>query len=257
MSRFAEVLRAKDFVLTVELDPPRGPELGSLAELASSLADKVDAVVVSDNRLASARLSPVLASRHLLQHSGAEVIMTLTGRDRNRLALTSELLAAAAAGVENLLLVSGDFVSLGDQPGAKPVYDLDSVQLLLLASGLNEGRDPAGDLEGPATFFLGAGLAPEARPLEPQVIKLKKKLAAGADFLITRPLRGLEGLQEFAAVAGTPPVKLIAGVEVPAEGEPQVALELAREVKASGLAAGVHLAWPGAQERLPELLAQL
>ncbi|MEW5912181.1 MAG: methylenetetrahydrofolate reductase [Thermodesulfobacteriota bacterium] len=257
MSKFSQALAAKDFVLTVELDPPRGPELGPLTELAKELAGKVDAVVISDNREAHARLSPLMAGQALVQHAGAEVVMTLTCRDRNRLALTSDLLAAAAAGVGNLMLVSGDFVSLGDQPGAKPVYDLDSVQLLQLAAELGQGRDLAGGLEGPAIFFLGASLAPEARPLGPQLIKLKKKLAAGAGFLITKPLRGLEGLKEFASVAGELPVKLIAGLEVAAGAEPAEALALAKEIKAAGLAAGVHLAWPGEPQRLPELVGQL
>jgi methylenetetrahydrofolate reductase (NADH) len=257
MSKFSQALAAKDFLLTVELDPPRGPELGPLTELAKQLAAKVDAVVVSDNRGAQARLSPLLAGHALVKHSGAEVIMTLTCRDRNRLALISDLLGAAAAGIENLMLVSGDYVSLGDQPGTKPVYDLDSVQLLQLAGQMAQGRDPAGELAGPTPFILGASLAPEARPLGPQVIKLKKKLAAGAGFLITRPLRGLAGLQEFAAAAGELPVKLIAGVEVAAGTEPADTLALAREIKAAGLVAGVHLAWPEQPQRLPELVGQL
>ena len=257
MSSFSDALAAKEFVITVELDPPRGPDLAPLIRLASELAERVDAVVISDNRLATARLSPLMASQRLREQAGAEVIMTLTCRDRNRLALTSDMLAAAAAGVDNLLLVSGDFVNLGDQPGAKPVYDLDSVQALLLAADLARGRDLAGELEGSANFFLGSGLAPESLPRAPQVMKFKKKISAGAGFFMTKPLGGLEGLQAFVEAAGPMEAKLLAGVEVAAEAEPEAAAALAQEVKASGLAAGVHLAWPGAPERLPELLARI
>ncbi len=247
MSSFGDALAAGEFVITVELDPPAGPDLAPLIDLASELNGQVDAFVISDNRLASARLSPVLAGQRLSQEAGAEVIVTLTCRDRNRLALTSEMLAAAAAGLDNLLLVSGDFVNLGDQPGAKPVYDLDSVQALVLAGGLN----------GAARFLLGSGLAPEASPQPPQVMKFNKKLRAGAGFFMTKPLSGLAGLEAFVEAAGPLEAKLIAGVEVTDEAGPEAAATLAKEVKASGLAGGAHLSWPGAPQRLPELLALL
>jgi 5,10-methylenetetrahydrofolate reductase len=257
MSKLSDALAAGKFVVTVELDPPRGADLDPLGELAGRLSGKADAVVVSDNRGAIARMSPVMACRHLIANGGPEVIMTLTCRDRNRLGLTSELLAAAAAGVENLLVVSGDFVTLGDQPGSRPVYDLDSVQALLLASALAQGQDLAGELSGPAPFYLGATLAPDASLLGLQTMKFMKKSKAGAAFFITKPIRDASGLEALAQQAGAGEAKIIAGLELEADQEPSGAAELAQALKAGGIAAGVHLACPDNQQRLPELVGQL
>ncbi len=257
MSKFSDALAGGKFVVTVELDPPRGPSLQELDALAASLAPQADAVVVSDNRGAVARLSPVLAAHHLIKHTPAEVILTLTCRDRNRLALTSEMLAAAAGGVRNLLLVSGDFVTLGDQPGARPVYDLDSVQALMLASAMAQGRDLAGELSGPAAFFLGASLPAATEPPGLAGIKFAKKLKAGAGFFITQPVSGaaqLEALTQLPPAAGC---KLIAGLELKAEEEAGPLVELAKELKGGGKAAGVHLACPDNPQRLAELLDKL
>ena len=166
MTSFAQALKDRGFVVTAELDPPRGVDLGPLMELAGRIAGQVDALVISDNQGANLRQSPWWAAHRLAETTPAEVILTLTCRDRNRLALAGDILAAAAAGVDNLLLVSGDFISLGDHPQAKPVYDLDSVQALMLAQGLAQGHDLNGQaLAGAPELFLGAVLAPEARPL--------------------------------------------------------------------------------------------
>lgn len=257
MSKFSDALAGGKFVVTVELDPPRGPALKDLDALAQSLASKADAMVISDNRGAVARMSPVLAAHHLIKHTPAEVILTLTCRDRNRLALTSEMLAAAAGGVQNLLLVSGDFVTLGDQPGSRPVYDLDSVQALLLASQMAQGRDFSGELAGPVAFFLGAGLPVATEPPGLAGIKFAKKLKAGAGFFMTQPVSSaaqIEALAKLPSAAGT---KIIAGLELKAEEEAGPLLELARELKGGGKAAGVHLACPEAPQRLSELLDKL
>ncbi|MCF8033351.1 MAG: methylenetetrahydrofolate reductase [Desulfarculaceae bacterium] len=246
MSKLAQALDGGKFVLTVELDPPRGSDLKPLTELTSSLGGKADALVISDNRGAVARMSPVLACHHLIKHASAEVIMTLACRDRNRLALASEMLAAAAGGVENLLVVSGDFTTLGDQPGAQPVFDLDSVQTLQLAASLEE-----------AAFFLGAVLAPDSTLMGMQALKLRKKVQAGAAFFITKPISNGEGLGALLAQAGGEAPRVLAGLELGPEEDPAWAVELARELKAQGQAAGVHLSCPENQARLPELAGQL
>lgn len=254
MTNFAQALLDKDFVLTVELDPPRGVDLAPLLELAARLAPRVDALVVSDNRGAVPRLS-ALAAAMRLRDAGAEVILTLNCRDMNRLALTSHMLAAGATGIANLLLVSGDYVSLGDHPGAKPVYDLDSVQALGLATALTQGRDLAGqELAGVPGFFLGAAVAAHAQPLPPQLIKIRKKVQAGAGFIITQPLQSLEALQSFRQQTAGLEVKTLAGLEVSDPGQRQEVADLFKEIRGSGLAAGVHLSMPAAQAELPGLL---
>ena len=145
----------------------------------SALKGRVTAFSVPDNEHARMRLSPLAAAR-LVQEAGGEALVHLTCRDRNRLALESDLLGAAALGLENILLVSGDYVTLGDHPQAKPVYDADSVQLLQIAQGLAAGQDSAGlALNGSPVFFLGAVVIPEAEPLSPQLLKFEKKVDGG------------------------------------------------------------------------------
>jgi len=255
MTSFAQALQDKPFVVSLELDPPRGADLAAFMDLAGALAGRVDALVLSDHRGAVPRMSPWWPAHRLVEHTPAEVIVTLCCRDRNRLAMTGDLMAMSAAGVENLLVVSGDFTTLGDHPQAKPVYDLDSVQALLLAGRLAQGRDLAGaELMGAPRFFLGAVAAPAATPWEPQAAKLRKKINAGAGFLVTLPIQTPAPLEGFWARVGAGPVPLIAGVEVGEPGQRTAAAALVKEIKAGGLANGVHLAMPAAQADLPALL---
>jgi methylenetetrahydrofolate reductase (NADPH) len=252
MSRFSQALKDNDFLVTVELEPPKGADLGLLQELAQEMSGRVDAVVLADNPRAEARMDPVMAAHKLLRHSGVEVILTLTCRDRNRLALTSQMLGAAAAGVDSLLIVSGDFVNLGDHPGAKPVYDLDSVQTLQLARQISQGQDMAGnDLTDPPSFILGAAISPQAEPFGAQLLKLRKKLQAGANFIMTMPLGDTEDYAKIKAEAGE--AKLIAGVAADDPASRDTAVADIKSLKGSG-ADGVHLSIPTAQEELPTLL---
>ena len=255
MTEFARALAEKNFVVTAALTPPRGVNLKPLLDLAPMLAGRVDAVVVADNRNAVARQSPIAAGLEL-QRAGLEVIITVACRDRNRLALTSDLLAAAACGLRNILMVSGDFVTLGDQPETKPVYDLDSVQALHLAGELMAGRDLSGAvLDGAPDLFPGSTLAAAAAPLPPQILKFRKKLRAGAQFFITRPISDPEQLKYFLEQAGLPEVRILAGMEADTEADLERSAELVRAVRASELAAGVHLSLPADQNLLPQWLA--
>lgn len=254
MPELSQALSEKEFVVTVETDPPRGVETASLLKLAEALAGRVDAVVVSDHRGACPRQSPIWAG-HLLNGRGMAVVLTMSCRDRNRLALTGDILAAAAAGLREILFVSGDFVTLGDHPGARPVYDLDSVQALQLAEALRAGGDLSGHpLEGAPDLIPGAAAALEANPLEAQLIKVRKKVQAGARFFITQPLRGVESLRAYLERAGKMEPPLIAGVEAAGPDEIANAARLFAEIRDSGLARGAHLTMPSAQSRLPELL---
>jgi 5,10-methylenetetrahydrofolate reductase len=214
-----ETLDKKSFVVTAELHPPKGTDLGAMLSQAALLKGKVDAVTVSDNGHAVMRMSAWAACR-ALQEQGVETILTVACRDRNRLALASDLLGAAALGLHNLLCVSGDHVVLGDQREAKPVFDLDSVQLLQLAAQLAAGRDGGGAaLSGsPQDLLLGAAANPNAEPLEPHLLKLRKKIAAGAGFFQTQAVFDVGRFQAFAAearkAANGAKVKVLAGVHV-------------------------------------------
>jgi methylenetetrahydrofolate reductase (NADPH) len=214
MSKLQEALEAGQFPLVAELQPPKGVTLDGLLEPVSALKGRVTAFGVPDNARACMRLSGLAASR-LVQEAGGEPLMHLTCRDRNRLALESDLLGAAVLGIENILIVSGDYVTLGDHPDAKPVYDADSVQLLQVAQGLMAGQDSAGlPLTGNPTFFLGAVVIPEAEPLAPQLLKFEKKVAAGAQFFITPPVFDLGKWRAFCQALQGKSVQLLATVKV-------------------------------------------
>ncbi len=225
MSKLQEALAGGKFPIIVEIKPPKGIDAEAMLAPVKSLNGRVTAFSIPDNEHAKMRLSPVAAAQ-LVKAAGAEPLIHLTCRDRNRLALESELLGAAALGVENVLIISGDFVNQGDHPDAKPVYDADSVQLLQIAKGMMAGYDSAGNaLQGAPRFYLGAVAIPEADPLSPQLLKVKKKTTAGVDFLITTPVYDLNKLQEFRQKLPTTEVKLIATVKVPKVAEVEQALE--------------------------------
>jgi methylenetetrahydrofolate reductase (NADPH) len=214
MSKLQQTLEAGAFAVVVELKPPKGTAVTNMLAPVSALKDRVTVFAVPDNEHARMRLAPMAAARLVLD-AGGEPLVHLTCRDRNRLALESDLLGAAVLGLENLLLVSGDFVTLGDHPQAKPVYDADSVQLLQIVQGLMAGQDSAGQpLNGNPAFFPGAVVIPEADPLSPQLLKFEKKVAAGAQFFVTPPIFDLEKFRLFREQLPVKPVKLLAGIKV-------------------------------------------
>jgi 5,10-methylenetetrahydrofolate reductase len=164
---------------------------------AETLRDRVHGINVTDQQGAVMKLGS-LAGCRLLQERGLEPIFQLTCRDRNRIALQSDLLTASAFGVDNVLCLTGDHVTLGDHPQAKPVFDLDSVSLLHAASELKQGRDLAGNaLEGAPDFDVGCVVSPAAEPLEPQLYKLEKKVKAGAQFIQTQAVYDPKTFQDF------------------------------------------------------------
>jgi 5,10-methylenetetrahydrofolate reductase len=179
------------------------------AELVRS---KVDAVNVTDLQSSVMRLGSLTAS-FLLKQNGFEPIYQLTCRDRNRLALQSDLLSAAALGIQNVLIATGDHPSLGDHPQAKPVFDLDSVSLLRAAAGLVAGQDMAGKkLDGAPNFFLGAVVSPGAEPVEPQLLKMEKKAQAGAVFFQTQAIFDPDAFARFMETAGPMGKPVFAGI---------------------------------------------
>lgn len=176
------------FVVTAEVGPAKGTDITEFQENAKLLKGRVDAVNVTDQQSAVMRLGS-LAGCILLKQNGVEPVLQMTCRDRNRIALQSDLLTASMLGFENVLCLTGDYVTLGDHPHAKPVFDLDSVSLLQAASELQQGKDLSGnELKGAPKFFLGSCVTPGADPLEPQLIKLDKKVKAGAQFIQTQAI---------------------------------------------------------------------
>jgi methylenetetrahydrofolate reductase (NADPH) len=214
MSKLSEQLHSGKFVVTSEIGPPKGVELGRCLADAEKLRAKVTAINVTDLQSAVMRIGSLAVCAKLVE-MGVEPIFQLTCRDRNRLALQSDLLSAWAMGIRNVLCLTGDHPALGDHVEAKAVYDLDSVQLLKTASTLNQGKDLTGhELEGSPDFYLGAVVTPGADPLEPQVIKMKKKIAAGAQFFQTQAVYDAHRFEEFANQVQGFKVPIIAGIVV-------------------------------------------
>jgi methylenetetrahydrofolate reductase (NADPH) len=212
MSKLKQSLENGKFVVTGEIGPPKGVDLEKCLQDAEILRSRVTAINVTDLQSAVMRIGSLAVSARLVER-GLEPVYQLTCRDRNRLALQSDLLSAWALGIENVLCLTGDHPILGDHTEAKPVYDLDSVQLLKAASSLNQGYDMEGhELESIPSLFLGAVVTPGAEPLEPQVIKMKKKIDAGAKFFQTQAVYEPEKFERFINQAKGFKIPVIAGI---------------------------------------------
>jgi len=273
-------------VVTGEIGPAKGASAAEVIEGARLMASSVDAVNVTDNQSAVMRLGSLAVCR-LLKEAGIEPVFQLTCRDRNRIALQSDLLSATALGVENVLLLTGDHMVLGDHQQAKKVFDLDSVQLIAAAKGLNDGHDMAEhDLESSSDFCIGAVVNPGSDEIETQLIKMEKKIKAGAEFFQTQAVYEpavFESFMNSAGRFGVPvlvgivPLKSagmarymtanVAGVRVPDDmikrmaGTPkkdrkkvsaEIAVDLVERMK--GLCQGVHLMPLGWDELVPEIV---
>jgi methylenetetrahydrofolate reductase (NADPH) len=209
-----EKLASGKFVKTCEVGPPKGVDIEEMEENAELVKEKVDAANITDIQSSVMRLGS-LSSCCMLKQWGLEPIFQMTCRDRNRLALQSDMLNANVMGIENVLCLTGDHVALGDHPDAKPVFDLDSVSLLAAASRLQEGRDLADlELKGKPSYFLGATVTPEADPLEPQIIKMEKKVKAGAQFFQTQAVYRPDKFKEFMDAVKHINVPVLMGIVV-------------------------------------------
>ncbi len=195
-------LDEKKFVVTAELGPPKGADPGYVRERARVLKGYADAVNVTDNQRAVVRLSS-LASCVIMMQEGVEPIMQMTCRDRNRIALQSDLLGAYSLGIRNVLCLTGDHQSMGDHRGAKNVYDVDSIQLLSIAKKMrDENKDLGGrELTKPPNLFLGAAANPFADPFEFRVLRLEKKANAGAQFIQTQAVFDTPKFERFMHMA--------------------------------------------------------
>ncbi len=286
-------LAAREPAVTAEIGPPRGADPAAIGRKLKPLRGWVDAVNITDNQGANARLSS-LAGSVLALAAGVEPVMQLTCRDRNRIALQSELLSAGALGVPNVLLMTGDHPKFGDHPDAKPVFDLDSVQLLWTARTMrDEGRLLSGrKLAPPPSWLIGAVENPFAPPAAFRASRLGKKVAAGAEFVQTQfvydvaafarwlaevrelgldercrilagagPIRSLRALEHMQT--GVPGLHIPPEVErrlrgVPADRVADEGMALCAEIIGELLAlpgvSGVHVMAPGHEQGVPELL---
>ena len=214
MSKLKSQLERGDFVVTGEIGPPKGADIKECLNDAELLRGKVTAINVTDLQSAVMRVGSLVVSSKLVE-KGLEPVYQLTCRDRNRLALQSDLLSAWAMGIENVLCLTGDHPVLGDHAEAKPVYDIDSVQLLKAANGLNKGYDMEGhQLDTNPSLFTGAVVTPAADPLEPQIIKMKKKIDAGACFFQTQAIYEPEKFERFMDKVQGFNVPVIAGLVI-------------------------------------------
>jgi 5,10-methylenetetrahydrofolate reductase len=281
------LLEAGKFVTTAEVGPLKGADTTEISEVAQLLRGRVDAANVTDQQSSVMRLGS-LATCHLLKEEGLDPVFQVTCRDRNRLALQSDLLSAWALGIENVLAITGDLPSLGDHPQAKPVYDIDSVQLLWVIKRLNEGYDMVGnELKGKPNFFPGAVVNPGAdteAAFELQLIKMEKKIEVGAKFFQTQAIFNVDTFAKFVKrvegfnipiLAGIIPLKSagmarfmnknVAGVSVPEELIDQMAktedkvrtgIEIAANIikELKGMCQGVHIMPIGWEKRVPAIL---
>ena len=255
-SLFEEKLCSKKFLVTTEVGPPKGADISEMVHHIDLLKDKVDAINVTDHQSSVMRF-PSLGGCLSVKERGGEPILQVTCRDRNRLALQADLLLAYSRGISNVLCLTGDSIDVGDHNEAKPVFDMDSVQLLKMIKTMESGTDIAGnDLKGTPKFCVGASVHPEADIIEPQLVKFDKKVAAGAQFFQTQGIFDLGSLRRFMQYASQFDVKILAGIIVMASARmarymndnvpgiivPQAVLdELATAEKGKGLEKGIEI----------------
>jgi len=286
MSLLKQALERGDFAVTAEMAPPKGIDFHHLIECARAIKGRAHGVNVTDFQSAVMRTTS-LATCKVLKDEGLEPVLQMTGRDRNRIAIQGEMLSAGLFGIDNMLALTGDHTVVGDHPGAKPVYDLDCVGILQAATILMEGKDMVGnDLQGKPEFFLGACVTPRYTPLEVQILKMEKKIKAGAKFFQTQAVFDIETMREFRektkhldakVLAGIIPLKNVGmarfmnanvpGIYVPedviqrvkgAENKVQEGIKIAgefiKQLREENLCDGVHIMAIGAEENVPAIL---
>ncbi len=201
-SNLEKVFASGGFAVTGELGPPKGNDGEVVKKKAAMLKGFVDAVNITDNQTAVVRMSSIAAATIALQ-AGIEPIMQMVCRDRNRIAMQSDLLGATAFGLKNILCLSGDHQSFGNQPGAKNVYDIDSMQLISTVKRMRDEKKLLNSddvLEGEVKMFIGAAENPFAEPFEYRAYRLKKKVEAGVDFIQTQCIYDMKIFREWMKV---------------------------------------------------------
>ena len=280
---FKEKLKSGKFLITAELFPPKGTDVSAFLRRASSLVDCADAVNVTDNQRASMRVGS-LAMCKLLLEMGIEPVLQMTCRDKNRIALQSEMLSANVLGIKNILFLSGDHPDAGEYAGTKTVYDLDTVQLIKTARILETGVDLAGKkLSGTPSFCAGAVVNPLAEPNELQLMMYEKKINAGAEFFQTQTIfdagqyktffdkikhfnvKTLPGITLIKSPKFMQFLQKLPGVNIPQNVQDRInnasdplqegmdiCAEIVRELRS--FADGVHIMAIGMEECIPEII---
>jgi methylenetetrahydrofolate reductase (NADPH) len=217
VSRLQQILSQGEFAVTAECGPPRGADAEIVRKKGKLLNGYVDAVNVTDNQTAIVRMSSVAGCTHLL-NLGLEPVLQMVTRDRNRIALQSDIMGAYSLGIRNVLCLSGDHQTFGNHPDALNVFDIDSMHLLrTVATMREEGKDMSGyELQEPPRMFIGAAANPFADPFDYRVIRLAKKIDAGANFIQTQCVYNMDRFREWMKLAReeglTEKVYILAGV---------------------------------------------
>jgi methylenetetrahydrofolate reductase (NADPH) len=201
-SNLEKILSGGQFAVTGELGPPKGTDVAVIERKAKLLKGNVDAINVTDNQTAIVRMSSIAVSA-LLKQMGLEPTMQMVCRDRNRIAMQSDIFGAYALGIRNILCLSGDHQKFGNQPTAKNVFDLDSIQLIQTVKMMRDDHKVLGgdEIEGPPAMFIGAAANPFADPFEYRVIRLAKKATAGVDFVQTQCIYDMDKFEKFMGMA--------------------------------------------------------
>jgi len=212
MTPVADKIIAREFVITSELTPPKGIDLSDLMSKAEALKGCIDAFNLTESPRARMAIAPSAVARLLLDR-GIEPTVQITARDRNRIAIQADILGAAALGVRNFVFMAGDPPQNGDHPEAKPVFDLNSNQMLSAGHQLAQGRDMTGNpLRGIPNLFLGATANPGAADLQAEAVNTRRKIDAGAQFLQTQAIYERATLERFLDAVKPDGVAILAGI---------------------------------------------
>lgn len=286
MNNLQNKIKDKIFLVTSELNPPKGTDLSTLFNKVELLKKSITAFNITDNHTSKMSMSPI-AVANLLKTQGIEPIVQLACRDKNRVALQSDILGLSALGIKNILCMTGDHSSIGDDPNSKPVFDLDGISLLKAVSSLRNGKDLANNkLKGAPEIFSGAVANPGSNDIQKEIDRMKQKIEAGAQFFQTQPVYDIKKFESFFNQTKELNIPIIAGhimlksadmannfnKNIPGVSIPQsiiknlseasdkkskssnIAIELINELK--NMCQGIHLMALGWESLIPNILKE-